>query len=401
MPRGLKIFLRTILGLVFFVAVAVGGYLLYLQAYAERIADEQIVRVEGNVCEQKELSLDTTYTAITYNIGFGAYDPSFSFFMEEGTLKDGTKTRGTSGKAASSDSVRSLTERAIAEVASAVQPAPVEVYVEEDLDPWNGIETEPVPELTPTSPDFMLFQEVDSDSDRSYHVDQKALIKAAFPSYSAYFAENFHTGFIVLPLHDMHGRVKSGLLTLTDVAPSSVVRRSFPIDESIPARFIDLDRCFCVMRVPVAQSGELVLINHHMSAYGSGDEIRAEQLSMLTAIMSVERAQGSHVIVGGDWNHALYDSIELYPSEEEVPNWLSDFDEAELPEGFAAVRPDNVETVATCRSSDMPFTPGRSYQVSVDGFVVSDNVEASATILDTGFGMSDHNPVLLSFRLAA
>ena len=39
------------------------------------------------------------------------------------------------------------------------------------------------------------------------------------------------------------------------------------------------------------------------------------------------------------------------------------------------------------------------YTVTVDGFVVSDNVRATATNVDTGFAYSDHNPVALSFEL--
>lgn len=35
----------------------------------------------------------------------------------------------------------------------------------------------------------------------------------------------------------------------------------------------------------------------------------------------------------------------------------------------------------------------------VDGFLVSDNVKATAENVDTDFGFSDHNPVLLQFEL--
>ena len=46
------------------------------------------------------------------------------------------------------------------------------------------------------------------------------------------------------------------------------------------------------------------------------------------------------------------------------------------------------------------FAPvGYTYTVTVDGFVVSDNVKATARNIDTGFAYSDHNPVLLTFEL--
>ena len=47
----------------------------------------------------------------------------------------------------------------------------------------------------------------------------------------------------------------------------------------------------------------------------------------------------------------------------------------------------------------MPYEPGVSYEVTVDGFIVSDNVSATAVNVDAGFAYSDHNPVLLTFEL--
>ena len=35
----------------------------------------------------------------------------------------------------------------------------------------------------------------------------------------------------------------------------------------------------------------------------------------------------------------------------------------------------------------------------LDGFIVSDNVSATAENIDTNFAYSDHNPVKLTFRL--
>ncbi len=398
MPRGLKIFLKTLLGLFILVALVLGGYVLYLQAHWERLADNEIVRIEGSSPETKAVELDTTYTAMTYNIGFGAYTPSFSFFMESGIMADGTVTHGERGKAVGEESVVSSTEGAIKTAATIVVPAEPEPS-EDDWDSWYDEPAEEQP-AEPTSADFMLFQEVDTGSDRSYHVDQKALIKAAFPSYAAYYASNFHSGFLALPLHDMHGRVNSGLLTLTNVAPESVIRRRYPIDESFPGRYSELDRCFTIMRLPIAgKDADLVLINSHMSAYDAGGTIRGEQLSMLNAVLTTERANGNYVIAGGDWNHALCNSQEMYPSDQKVPDRIVPLNEDELPQGFAIVRAQNIEQVPTCRSSDIPYQAGHTYTVTIDGFMVSDNVEATATNVDTSFAYSNHNPVLLSFTL--
>lgn len=397
MPRALKVILSILLSLLVIAALALGGYFLYLQAHCERIPDNQTVHIEGPVPKTAELERDTTYTALTYNIGYGAFTPSFSFFMDTGVMADGTKTQGSRGKAVSEQSVVSATEGAIKVASTVVVPKAEEEETDDEW--WSWEEPEEEAPAEPTSADFMLFQEVDTNSDRSYHVDQKAMIKQAFPGYATYFAENFHSGFLVLPFHDMHGRSNSGLLTLSSVAADTAIRRSYPVDEGIPARFTGLDRCFLVLHIPVAGDGDLVLINHHMSAYDGDGKIRAEQLSMLSAVLTVEREQGNYVIVGGGWSSALAGSQELYPSQQQVPDWAHAFDEGAVPEGFSMVRADNLEQVPTGRSGDIPYVAGKTYTVTTDGFLVSNNVRATAENIDTGFEYSDHNPVLLSFEL--
>ena len=155
------------------------------------------------------------------------------------------------------------------------------------------------------------------------------------------------------------------------------------------------------MRIPTDDGRELVLINSHMSAYDEGGVYRAKQMELLMGLLSAEYAAGNYVIAGGDWNHALADSLELYQSEQLPPDWVSTLDEDELPEGLSVVQADNLAEVASCRGSDMPYVPGVTYLVTVDGFIVSDNVTARAHNVDAGFAYSDHNPVTLTFELAA
>ena len=365
----LKVILAVIGAVLLAVVLAVGSYVAYLSLTYYRIDDGVALEVTGAASvEAQQVEIGQAYTAVTYNIGFGAYDPEFSFFMETGRMADGTETQGTMGTAASEETVLTNT--------------------------YGVVST-----LRLINPDFCLLQEVDVDSTRSYHVDQRASIMDAFPSSQAVYASNFHSGFIAYPINDMHGSVQSGLLTLSDVQISSATRRSYPIDESFPWKFFDLDRCFSVTRLPTSDGHELVLVNSHMSAYDEGGVYRAKQLDLMFGFMSEERAKGNYVIAGGDWNHALSGSLELYESAQLVPDWVSTMDDDLIPEGFSVVRATNLESVASCRGSDMPYEQGVSYEVTVDGFIVSDNVYAKAEIIDTGFAYSDHNPVKLTFGL--
>lgn len=366
MAKALK---RVLIGLGVIVLVAVlivGAYLAYLTITYYRIPDGIDVNVENN--PSVTLKKDTAYTAATFNIGFGAYTPDYTFFMDEGAMADGTKTVGEHSTAASKESVEKCTDGAI--------------------DILRRLDT-----------DFALLQEVDTDSTRSYNVNQKEAVEAAFPGYSSAFAENYHSGFLAYPLTDMHGIVNGGLLTVGSAHVNSAQRRSYPVDNGFIKKFFDLDRCFLVERLPVDGGNELVLINSHMSAFDEGGRIRAQQLEMLCSMIQKEAVFGNYVIVGGDWNHALCDSIEMYESKQLVPPWVATFSESDLPSGFTVVRPRNIEEVATCRGVDIPYEKGVTYRVTVDGFIVSDNVIASAENIDAGFQYSDHNPVKLTFTL--
>ena len=118
-------------------------------------------------------------------------------------------------------------------------------------------------------------------------------------------------------------------------------------------------------------------------------------------MLSEEAAAGNYVIAGGGWNHALCGRLEMYESQQQVPPWVSTLDESELPSGFSVVRAGNIEDVATCRGVDIPYEEGFTYRVAVDGFIVSDNVTATAENINAGFAYSDNNPVKLTFTLAA
>lgn len=359
--------LRVIGLLLIAVALVVVTYVAYIAVSYNRIPDNAALEVQGN--SDKALQTGREYTATTYNIGFGAYTPDYTFFMDEGRMDDGDETVGSHAKAVSKASVENCTSGAI-----------------------NAIKDE--------APDFALFQEVDTDSDRSRHVNQLEAISDAFGQKGSVFACNLHSAKLMYPLTDPIGTMNSGILTLSGYEVDSAVRRSYPISDAFPTKFFDLDRCFAVMRIPVEGTDkQLVLINSHMSAYDEGGAFRAQQMELLMGVLREEAQAGNWVIAGGDWNHALCGSESMYPSQQQVPDWLAVFDDADLPEGFSVVRADNIEDVPTCRDSDIAYEPGVTYVSTVDGFLVSGNVAAHAQNIDTSFAYSDHNPVKLTFEL--
>ena len=363
----ISIILKLILGILLLCLVCIAGYVIYMQANYYRIEDHAPLEAENN--QEKTLKLEEMYTAVTYNIGFGAYGPEYSFFMDTGEMQDGTLTAGKYGKAISKASVKANTKGAAGEL--------------EKLDA-----------------DFMLLQEVDVDADRSYHINQKEELIERFSDYGNVFANNFHSAYLFYPFSDPHGAVEAGLLNFSRYKIAEAKRRSYPVDNSFVTKFTDLDRCFAVMRLPVEGGKELVLINSHMSAYDEGGRIRAQQLELLNSVMEEEYQAGNYVIVGGDFNHALGEAVaEGFPTEQKFPAWVSILTQEEMAEGIAIQQAENEFDVPTCRGADLPYTKGVNFTTVVDGFLVSDNVKATAENIDTDFGYSDHNPVLLRFEL--
>lgn len=367
-----KVCTRALLVLLIILAAAAAvfaGYVGYLQLQYYRIEDNLPLEVERG--QDAVLTAGVPCTAVTCNLGFGAYDPEYSFFMDTGVMLDGTPTQGVSGKARSRSAV---------------------------LDNVTGaLET-----LTALDADFLLLQEVDYDSDRSFDVDERQMAVNAFPNHAFIWGENFHSGYLAYPFSDPHGAVNAGLLTLSRFAADEAVRRSYPVDDSFFVKFTDLDRCFTILYLPVeGTQSQLALIHSHMSAYDEGGTVRARQLELLAQTMEEEYRSGNYVIVGGDFNHALYGTELAFPCEQQFPEWVKTMDDSDLPEHFSFVAADNGFEVPTCRGADIPYEEGVNYTTVVDGFIVSDNVRAEARNVDTGFAFSDHNPVLLTFELTA
>ncbi|MFQ9030432.1 MAG: hypothetical protein ACLR7F_00295 [Waltera sp.] len=54
----------------------------------------------------------------------------------------------------------------------------------------------------------------------------------------------------------------------------------------------------------------------------------------------------------------------------------------------------------SARNADMEYVPGVTYTVTLDGFIISDNIEClSYENVNTGYSYSDHDPVKVEFVL--
>lgn len=355
----IRIILTSVISLVLAILLVLLSYIAYLFIDYERIDDNLTLEVIDKT--DSLVPVDKDLKALSFNIGFCAYTQDFSFFM------DG----GESSRAKSEESVNEVLD-GIASLAK-TQDA-----------------------------DFTLFQEVDENSTRSYHVNQKQYLIDNAYNQDAVTATNYDSSYIFYPFLEPHGKSLSGIITLSKYDIESSIRRSLPVEDSF-MKIFDLDRCYSVSRLKTDNGKELVFINAHLSAYTSDGTIATKQLNLLIDEMKNEFDKGNYVICGGDFNKdLLQNSGEIFGVTGEDYNWAQAFPLDMLNDtGLSLIAPFNEEKpVASSRNSDEPYRAERQFNITLDGFIVSDNVEVSSSdVIDTKFMYSDHNPVYMTFSL--
>ena len=238
--RKAKRLVKVLVGILLAVVLLVGAYVAYVFLDYHRIGDQELA-AQG---EGGATALDTaaSYSILSYNIGFGAYEDDYGFFMDGGT-----------------ESWAWSEER-----------------LTENLNH--------IADFLKGQADFCLVQEVDIDSTRSYHVDEREPLCDAREGDSYVFAQNYDSPFLMYPLTQPHGASRSGLLTFSPVTITSANRVELPVETGV-MKLLDLDRCYSVSRIPTNGSKELILYNLHLSAYTSDGTIATQQLKLLLADM--------------------------------------------------------------------------------------------------------------------
>ncbi len=342
------------------VIVVVGSYAAYVLLSYDRLEDNITLGIEKG--ENLSLNSGDSFRIVTYNIGFGAYSQDFSFFM------DG----GKESRARSKESCKENVQGAADLVAA-------------------------------LNPDFVLFQEVDLNSTRSYHIDQYELLREAFPKFSSVKAINYDSAYLYYPLIKPHGKSLSGLAAFSKYNILDSVRRSLPIATDL-SKLVDLDRCYSVSRIETDSGKSLYLYNVHLSAYGGDASIRTAQIKMLFEDIKEKTEQGNYVICGGDFNHDLPgNSAEVLNGADKAGefSWAKPFPKELIPKGITMIN--NVSKdgiVPTARNCDIPYMQGETFVIVIDGFFVSSNIYVlRSENLQTEFFYSDHNPVVLDFKL--
>ena len=344
------------------------GLVLVLTIFEYRPKPVEIVAIENE--QSTTIELDTSIQIMTFNIGFAGLGADEDFIL------DG----GTKGRADSKEVVDGYLDG----ITDLLTENPVDIY---------------------------LLQEVDQRARRSYHINQVLYIADALGMSNSYqYAYNFNVLFVPFPLSvtDHIGYVKSGLMTLMPYAIETSERHQFPGAFSWPLRAANLKRAMLVSRLLINNSDkELVVVNLHMSAYDADGNLRNQEMAYLKDFMASEYALGNYVIIGGDFNQTFPEAVGIYEVDSAYYQAFP-IENNFLPSGFEF----KVDlTAPTCRLLNQPYDPADdlTFYYIIDGFIVSDNITAEtfesigvtpgAITIDHDFLYSDHNPVIMQFKL--
>ncbi len=349
----MKRLFNTILIVILIIIVFLVGLLVFLTVTEYRPEAVEAATALSEDDAAGALQAGQTLDVLSWNIGYAGLGAGSDFFM------DG----GTHARAADKDTV----QRYLGGIADTIR----------DL-----------------GCDLVLLQEVDTDSARTYRINEAAVLAEG----DAVYAVNYACPFVPIPFPPM-GRVNAGLLTVSGYDIGEAERISLPCPFSWPLSTANLKRCLLVSRLGIEGGGELVLVNLHLEAYDDG-EGKLAQTRQLMVFLEAEYDKGNYVIAGGDFNQVFPGSLERYPNahpELWIPGVL---EEAALPECFRYVF--DAET-PTCRLLNQPYDPADTENTQyyvIDGFIVSPNVTVEAAeTMDLGFADSDHNPVRLRVTL--
>ncbi len=250
--------------------------------------------------------------------------------------------------------------------------------------------------------DFILLQEIDRDSKRSYRIDQYEKIAGILSGHHPFFAKNYDVFFVPAPTTKPMGKVISGIAVYSKYIPESSTRYSLPGDFGFPTQLFYLDRCFMVNRYKLSGGKELVLINTHNEAFDEGGNIRKAQMERLKESVLKEYNSGNYVIAGGDWNQYPPDFKPAFPGNEEFTGQIGNYylmgiESDYMPEGWKWIYD---PTTPSFRTLIAEYDPATTPTSVCDIFLISPNIESvSVKCHHLGFTNSDHNPVIIQVKL--
>jgi endonuclease/exonuclease/phosphatase family metal-dependent hydrolase len=240
---------------------------------------------------------------------------------------------------------------------------------------------------------FILLQEVDISSHRSYSINEKDYINSMLPDYSSFFGINYRVNFIPVPLKNPMGKVCSGIVCYSKHESQLVTRFSYPGSFNWPKRLFMPKRCFLESRFDLSNGQQFILINTHNTAFDDGS-LRYAEVNYLQEHVMKEFRNGNYILIGGDWNQI---PVRF------KPNFTLPFDTLSncyFPKNFLIDwNISYLDTIPTNRQLQSCYIVGKTLTTVIDYFISSPNIEIiSKQVVDLKFKNTDHQPVILTFK---
>ena len=353
--KAFMVLIKFLLGIALLIALILGGIILYALMTDYKPQEKETVEAIGNG-NQTITKNDLSF--LIWNIGFCGLGENADFFYDGGKM------------------VRSPQND-------------VESYYQQAKTFLN----------THKNTDFVLLQEVDKGSKRSYYLNEfEGLNKEVFSNMNASFGKNYDVNFVPLPFTNPLGCVESGLGTYTPYKSTEITRYQFPGNFAFPKALFFLDRCFLLQRFPAPNGKEVIVINTHNSAYDNGN-LKEKQMEYLRNILLEEYKKGNYVIVGGDWNQTppgFNNNTFLKKGGQEASEQIAvAFDY--MPEGWIWAYD---ASVPTNRKLSEPYSYVRTFTTVIDFYLLSPNIKLKKVEgIDLKFKASDHQPVYMEIEL--
>ncbi len=192
------------------------------------------------------------------------------------------------------------------------------------------------------NPDIVLLQEVDDGARRTDYEDQlRRLLALLPPEYCSHVAAFYwKAGFVPHPR--ILGSSGMKLSTISKYKISRALRHqlALPPNDFLTRQF-STKRAVLEARLPLAQGGELAVLNTHLDAFAAGTNTMHLQVAEIDSILTALDASGVAWVLGGDFNllppdraayerlpvshqsyyHPESESVALYQNYRVLPDW--------------------------------------------------------------------------------
>ncbi|HJS80004.1 MAG TPA: endonuclease/exonuclease/phosphatase family protein [Vitreimonas sp.] len=239
--------------------------------------------------------------------------------------------------------------------------------------------------------DVFIFQEIAYGGPVNYWVNLKGALDRTLADRSSVFFADFRTRLMPWPLRMEHGQA---IYSRFGVESADVV----PLPAEDTAIFgVKRRYASVVARMPIEGSEHgWTIASVHLAAFDPDAAVRTRQLRELLAWAQREYESGQHVVLAGDWNFQIAETNFPNTTEERFLFWLFPFPQDALPEGWRIGADASVPSV---RTNYQPYVAGENYVTTIDGLIVSPNVEIESVAgVDLGFEHTDHQPVRARVR---